>query len=46
MIRDLRLFIEDIIENIDLIETSTNNITKEKFESDKGKIIPIEVGFE
>ena len=38
MIRDLRLFIEDIIENIDLIETSTNNITKEKFESDKNII--------
>ena len=35
MKRDLRLFIEDILENINLIENSTKNLSKKEFESDK-----------
>lgn len=35
MKRDFRLFINDIIENIELIEKSTNQLTKDQFKSDK-----------
>ena len=35
MIRNLRLFIEDILENIGLIENSLRGLSKEEFESDK-----------
>ena len=35
MKRSLHLFICDILENIELIENSTDNMTKEKFESNK-----------
>ena len=35
MKRDLRLFIEDILERINLIEDSTGKLSKDKFKSDK-----------
>ena len=35
MKRDLRLFIEDIFENINLIENSTRNLSKNEFKSNK-----------
>ena len=38
MKRSLYLFICDIVENIELIENSINNIAKEKFESNKDSI--------
>lgn len=38
MKRSLYLFICDILENIELIENSINNMTKEKFESSKDSI--------
>lgn len=38
MKRDLKLFIEDILENIDLIENSAKKLSKSKFESNKDVI--------
>lgn len=35
MKRELKLFIEDIIENISLIETSIENLTKIEFKSNR-----------
>lgn len=38
MKRDLTLFLEDILEAIDLISESTKHLTKEDFEEDKDKV--------
>ena len=44
MKRDLKLFLNDISENIELIDNSVRNITKKDFKSNKDLVEKVLVG--